>query len=292
MIKSIRSHPLWRISLGLIGVVAFVAAVALAFGGIDLSSLSVKQLPHACGLALAIGLNLTLTGLLFWSVTLSFDAMPAVGPRRMIVLIFASSLLNYLPFRAGLFGRAAYLKTHHKLPLSQSALILAAVLVVGAIVLGVTALSVILWPTAHQAMTCLAAIGGLLVLGLGTNQIGSKLLGRPIQGGWVWFFLRIVDMLVVGGRTWLAFAMIGSPLTYWQAVAVGAGGMLVSLLGLTPNGLGLREWAIAGITLAVSPYHAAVGMAAALVDRAIEALVVVALGTPSILHLTRSSKTS
>ena len=58
-------------------------------------------------LALAVGVGVQLmatTGLLFWVVTLSFDADPPVGPLKMTQVIAASSLLSYLPLEAGTVG--------------------------------------------------------------------------------------------------------------------------------------------------------------------------------------------
>jgi uncharacterized membrane protein YbhN (UPF0104 family) len=112
---------------------------------------------------------------------------------------------------------------------------------------------------------------------------------RPLTNGQVgqWLLIRMTDMFVVGGRTWFAFAIAGCPITYAQATALGAAGMLVSLLGLTPNGLGLREWALAGMTMLVSQHDATAGATAALVDRAVEVVVVCVLGLPASLKLMR-----
>ena len=102
-----------------------------------------------------------------------------------------------------------------------------------------------------------------------------------------WLCIRMTDMFMVGGRTWFAFAISGCPITFAQATALGAAGMLISLLGLTPNGLGLREWAIAGMTLMVSDHDASAGATAALVDRAVEVVVVCLLGLPTSWYLAK-----
>lgn len=282
-------NPIVKAILIFAGMLAFALAVVFALRSTDFSAVSKASPLQVLGLAGGVMVNLLLTGVLFWAVTLRFDCTPAVGLRRMVLLILSSSVLNYLPMRAGLLGRAAYLKAMHQLPLRQSALILFIVLGLGALVLGSVGLAVIAVGRDDQMAAILVTGGLLVVLTPVWKMLLSKLAMRPLMPMAVgqWVCIRLTDMFIVGGRTWFAFAITGCPITYAQATALGAAGMLISLVGLTPNGLGLREWALAGMTMLVSNHGASAGATAALVDRAVEVVVVCLLGLPASLHLMR-----
>lgn len=273
-----------------LGSIAFVLAIIFAIKRTDFSVLAGASIFELIGLAVGIGVNLFLTGLLFWAVTLPFDAKPAVGLGKMVQLILSSSVLNYLPLRAGLLGRAAYLKAKHDLPIKQSGMILLIILALGAVVLGSIGLGVVVCPVTMQTQVimlvslCLIVICPLIVKPL-IQKLTRRSIGRAMILSWV--LIRMIDLFVVGGRTWFAFTIAGCPISYAQATALGAVGMLVSLLGLTPNGLGLREWALVGMTLLISQYDAAAGITAALVDRAMEVLVVCIMGLPATFQLAK-----
>ena len=284
-------HPIVRAILILVGVVAFVLAVVFALRGADFSALAEASPWQLMGLAAGVIVNLLLTSVLFWLVTRQFDARPPVSLGRMIQLILSSSVLNYLPLRAGLFSRAAYLKAKHQLPLKQSGVILLIILALGALVLGSVGVAVIVGGQANPIWVILLTSFLLLFIGPALGAIIAKKTHLPMTRGSVfqWVLIRLLDMFVVGGRTWCAFAIAGYDITFAQATAMGAAGMLVSLLGLTPNGLGMREWALAGMTLLVSSHDASAGMTAALVDRAMEVVVVCVLGLPATVQLMRLS---
>ncbi len=113
------NHPLLRVAGLLVGVGLTGAAAWFALGHDwhrALTPLLNANPMWVIALATAVVGQLLLTGLLFWVVTLSFDAQPPVGPVRMIQVIAASSLLSYLPLEAGFLGRTAYLKLRHGLP--------------------------------------------------------------------------------------------------------------------------------------------------------------------------------
>jgi uncharacterized membrane protein YbhN (UPF0104 family) len=136
------------------------------------------------------------------------------------------------------------------------------------------------------------AAAALLALSPLVSPLASRLLGRTVRHGWTWLPLRVGDMLVAGLRLWLAFWMVGQPIGYSTAVAMAAAGLLVNLAGITPNGLGLREWLIAGLTAVALPLDSALGAAAAVVDRAIEAVVVAVAGSVAAWRLRHGSARS
>lgn len=260
----------WALGLGLLA-----AAVVVAVRGVEDWTVLARADPGQLALLLvAVGANLVLTAALFWVVTRSFDAEPTVSPGRMTALIAASHLLNYLPLiRAGLVGRAAYLRVHHALPVAQSVVILGVILVLAVVVFAVAAGVLVGWPREAVAARWAALIGLWLALALVTGPLSRRLLRRPVVWGWTWVPLRGADLLVGALRMWVAFAVMGLPIGYAEAVVIAAGGFLVRLVGLTPNGLGLSEWVVASLAAALTPAATAAGAAAALLDRAAEVLV-------------------
>jgi hypothetical protein len=224
--------------------------------------------------------NLLITSLIFWVITRSYDARPKVPATEMFWLISASALLNYLPLRPGLLGRAAYLKLKYDLPVRQSVLILLIVLVLGAAVLLGAAAVVVIVPVVVLPVVgaCATLVATVLVWG-----VAPRILRRPIEAGWSWVPLRLLDLSLGTLRLWVAFAVVGHAVGWADAIVLAAAGMLIAMAGLTPNGLGLREWAIgllAGMMGKGDPEETfAIAAAAALVDRAIEAIVVAIVGS-------------
>jgi uncharacterized membrane protein YbhN (UPF0104 family) len=255
-----------------LGVMLLVAAIMKAVGQVDWAQLSEAQ-PWQVGLlAGAVLVNLFVSGVLWWVLALSFDAKPRVGFGRMLALVCASSLLNYLPLRPGLVGRAAFLKMRHNLSLRQSAWMVVIVLGLSAIVLGGAAAIVSYVPPAVQYESALMAG---VILTVAVPVIAGRLLKRRIVVGWLWVPVRAADVLVTAVRLWVAFQIVGKPIAYEEAVLLASAGLFVSLLGITPNGLGLREWAIAGVATGEAEK---VAFAAAVIDRGIEAVVITITG--------------
>ncbi len=285
-------HPVWR-RVGLVlGLALIVAAVWTALARVDSSALGRAAPLDVALLALAVVANLVLTGLLFYVITLSFDADPPVDATTMIKLISASGLLNMLPLRPGLFGRAAYLNARHRLPISQSVLTLLVTFAVGGVVLGVTALAVLLSPADSQGTAMLAALVALLIISPLTGPIAQRVLRRQIVRGWAWLPLRLADMLVGGAKLYLAFRIIGHTVPFEQALAIRAVGSLIDMVPLTPNGLGLREWGQAALASLADMVEGPIGIAASLIDRAVEAIVLVVIGLICLTMLRRGPTAS
>lgn len=281
------SHPTRKLLLrGLLFALAAVlltAAVAAAVTQVDWPRLEDVPPGHALLLAGCVVANLLLTGAMLWVVTLSFDASPRVSFWRMSWLVMLSALLNYLPLRPGLLGRAAILRTHHQLPVRQSILSLLVVLVTGC----VTTLTVgtLAWLIVEPLLLAVSLVAATGLLAAVSGWIGSRLLRRPVVMAWLWIPLRAADALVAGCRLWLAFEILGVGVDYREALVAGAAGVLVAMVGLTPNGLGLREWVIALLASALDATAWETGLAASLVDRGVEAIIVVLLGLVAIAML-------
>jgi len=255
-----------------VGIVLLVGAIMMAATQVNWEQLKQAEPWQVAALVGAVMVNLVISAVLWWSVTLSFDAKPKVGLGRMFALVCASGLLNYLPLRPGMFGRAAFLKMRHNLPLRQSAWIMLVVLGLSGLVLGGAAAIVQFIPPEFQYEVALAAA---LIATVITPIAAGRMLKRKIVAGWLWVPVRVADVLVSAIRLWIVFDVVGQPIGYGEAVLAASAGLFVSMLGITPNGLGLREWAIAGVTSATTGH---VGFAAAVIDRGVEAVVITLAG--------------
>ncbi len=271
-----RGRSAWRWCAWALGAALFFASLATALGDVDWAALSWTQPRGLPLIAVGVAANLVVTGLLYWVVTRSFPTAVSVGAGTMTALIAASHLLNYLPLRPGLLGRAAYLKLRHGLALWDSVRVTLTVTTLGVAV----ALAAVLCPRAAWAWA------GVVVAGtFATPLLARTALRRPILAGWSWFPLRMLDLLASSLRLWAGSQVVGRPLDVEIAVIASAAGAVVSMVGLTPNGLGMREWALALVAESLSPGAMSVAQLAAAIDRAVELLVVAPVGSVSLAVL-------
>ena len=274
-----------RIATTSVGVGLTALALAVACQHVDPVRLARADPAWLFAIALGVAGNILATGLVFWVVTRSFDASPKVGFGKMSLLISASALINYLPvpLPAGQVGRAAYLKVRNGLPLTQSFAIVMIVLVVSAAVMLVAgAVAAAPLDPVQRWTLGVAGIGALSAL---SGPVGRVVLKRPLWNAWAWAPSRALDLLVISARLWVAFQVVGQPAGFAQVVVAASAGMFVSLLPLTPNGLGLREWVVAGLTEAMAPTTGGAGLAASVIDRGVEAVVLTVAGSLAIWRL-------
>ena len=264
------------------GLVAW--AVVVAAGAIDWLMLAQAPPHFFVVLVLAVWGNLLISSYLWHLVTRGFEANPLIGLVNMVGLIQASALLNYLPFRPGLFGRAAYLKLVHQLPLRHSALCFLIVSTMGLIVstaaLGLWLITR-LWLPMGPGVYAGALVVVVVALSFLVRGAARRVSSRPVDKPWLWLPVRTADLFVTAARLWLAFEIIGHPIGPVEALGLAAADRLVALIGITPGGLGVREWVIA----LVAPAAAPIALSAALIDRAAEAGVVTVVGAVSLLIL-------
>ena len=241
--------------------------------------------PPLAGAALCVVISLAATSLLFSRLLLLFPHDPPVPRFTMFRLVVWSGLLNSLPLpRAGLWGRAAYLKARHGLSLRDSMWKLVVVVALAAVVLGLVAGSLLLTRGLPDGLRLAAA--GLGVLGISAcgaavirfwPRSGADRTRRLESRPWAWALLRAADLLAAAGRTALTLQVVGAEVSYPDALLLASGGLFVRLLGLTPNGIGLSEAAVAALAGAFTPVAAVDAAAAALLDRAVELLTLLVL---------------
>jgi uncharacterized protein (TIRG00374 family) len=97
---------------------------------------------------------------------------------------------------------------------------------------------------------------------------------------------NLVLVLLNGIRFWLAFRAVSSPIDFTEALVVASVAVVTHRLSVLPGGIGFREGGVA-VAAALVGIPAGVGLAAALVDRAIMLLWIVVFGAPATAYLLR-----
>ena len=196
-----------------------------------------------------------------------------------LAVVAGLTLANYLPFRPGVFMRVGYFRGRHGLPVASTVRILGEAY-------GITGASVLL------LLLLLCTLGGVtggLVLAWGAAfLVPAVLLLLPksrlhARAGLV----RMLESFLWAVRLHLAFALVGQPIDFTVATAVAVAGMASQMVPFVGNGIGLREWAtglLAGL-LAGTPLG--IALAAELLVRAAELLVLVPAGILSAVWLGR-----
>ncbi|MHC4990550.1 MAG: hypothetical protein ACYTGC_06175 [Planctomycetota bacterium] len=231
--------------------------------------------PGLALLAAAVVANLLLTGLLFSVLIAPYGR---VGRVEMQAVIASATLVNYLPLRPGLFGRVAYHRAVNGIAVTDTVRVLVQgiALSVGlAVYLAIVALlarwlALPLWPGAVLPAPVLVA------------TLASSRWRRVALAG----LLRYADLLVWALRYRIAFDLIGVPIDGQAALALACVSVLATLVPFVSNGLGLREWAVGLFAPYLGEATLQVGLAADLVNRAVELVVVAAAGTVAMAWLT------
>ncbi len=300
---------LYLLALGLLGACVWLAyaGTRTETGESGFAHLADAEPMDAVYLAAAIVGQILLNGLAFWALTKPFRTTTPVGPGEMSALIAATSLLNYLPMRAGLIGRAAYLKQQHGMEYRVSVLMMM-MAAGGTSAIYLVVLAATLW---RQAIDPLWWTALLTALAFGTliTPLAARLVARLTPGadvswfsrvglaGFVGIFavmcLRLVDLLVGAIRLYLAARILGQPIAYETAVVLGVAGMFVTLATPLPNGLGLREGlygVLAKLGVGGALLTGATGVAIGLIDRAVEAIVFTLTGFAALAFLHRRAR--
>ncbi len=259
-----------------IGFVLGVALLALAVWTISKDASAWDRLGqvlakpwHLAALAACVTMNVGIAGLVFHRL---YRPVAQIPLGEMELLIASSSLLNYLPAKAGLAGRALYHKVVHGVPLGVS-------------------VRLILMSFAGTVLSCLVLGAVVMFLRDGVAIIAAWLLLAAI----VWVMprarrmgplprafsesvsLRFMDLGIWCVRYWIVFNVLDISIDPRSAALAGITAMLVGLVPFGANGLGMREWAIAWLG-GVAGWTADAGLSADLVNRAVDLIVVVPLG--------------
>jgi hypothetical protein len=237
-------------------------------------------------------------------VTLLFHALTnhcaKVRLGEMAALIGSAWLLNAVPGRPGLMGRVAYHTLVNRMAVKDSVKVIVmgiganaiavalALLLIGATYMGGSMLPSTL---AADYTPRLLIFGAVATLALLLSAAWVQRSSRPVSTGpmtpWRFTFavsMRYADYLVWVARYWLAFTVIGLPITLTEAAGIAAVSQIVQL---SPVQVGPREWAvgIAGTFLpsirkaaSSTTVNPATGLTADLLNRAAELAVSLPVG--------------
>jgi hypothetical protein len=273
-----------RLIGAVLGVLLLGAAVWAVLAQRPVLDDAIGSLRHAPPALVCAALALPLvswlaTSVTFWLLSGRYARVPA---RDMAMLIGASWLLNHLPFRPGMIGRVAYHRKYHGMAIRDSVRVMISAMALSGVSLGLLLIVAI----AVSRVEAGAVQGACLTL---PSAIAAIVAVAARAAGASWWrevaalAARSVDMLTWVGRYAIVFALIGEPLKLEHVVAVTAVCQIATVVPITGNGLGLREWAV-GLTLAavaapgLREQAAAVGLAGDLLNRAAETMLAVPVG--------------
>ena len=257
------------LAIGFVLVVAAVATVVTQRDKIGTALAAIRH-PDAVDVVVLFGTvfaSIVLTGLMF-SVLMS--RYGRVGLVEMQALIAAAALANYLPLRPGLFGRAAYHKAFNDIAVGATVKVTLAAMAISVVIAAY--LGGALFVAGRVSIPLWVVVGGAVPVLVTVAMVpASRCVG-------VAALIRYVEVMLLAVRYQAAFALIGSPIDLATAVTISCVALVVTLIPLTGNGLGLREWAVGIAAMQLTPYVLELGLAADLVNRTAEALFVAVLG--------------
>lgn len=273
-----------RIVGTIVGVLLFSAAVtAVVSRKEELGAVvdAVRAAPPWAFVLLALTTALTpvMTAANFYILTLRYGR---VGPGEMTALILGAWLLNYLPLWPGMVSRVAYHRAVNRIAVTDSALVIIEAGVLSALA-SVAVAGLMLGVARPLGLTGWdgAAVGGSVAL---AGLIGACALCRSAAYPHLWRYFAVLSVRTLELGVWatryaLAVFIVGGSLSPAAALTMAALIQLALLAPVTPNGIGVREWAV-GLSASVFAVglSAEVGLAAGVLDRGVEVLVAVPMG--------------
>lgn len=224
--------------------------------------------------------NLALTSLMFHQLMRRYGNVRCA---EMQALIAASALANYLPLRPGLFGRVAYHAAVNKIPAKHSLMTIVQAIALTGIGAGVLLLILLVANLAPAVpvwlLLCVPPVALLVSMIALRGSNHALWCGAGLA--------RYGDLLLWIARYAIAFALIGAPIDLTGAVAFACVGTLATMIPLSSNGLGLREWAVGLLAAQFAANTLELGITAELVNRAAEILVIAIAGTIGAAWLAR-----
>ncbi len=292
-VTAIKNAGPWPRRVGtIIGVLLLSGAVALAWRQRESVTQAFDSIAEnsAGDLALYIGIllgtviaNFVLTGVLF---NILMKPYGKVGWLEMQALMACSTLLNFIPMRAGLLGRVAYHRVCNNIAVADTAKTIVQAAILSASSVGYLALSILVQTQTGDGwiplwLIAIAPVPVLLVLAAlarARPQISRLAAAAAV---------RHLDLIGMAWRYWAAFALIGSPIASSGALAFACISMAAMMVPFLSNGLGLREWSVGIASPMLTTYQMTLGITADLVNRAAELLITVPAGVIGMVALAR-----
>jgi len=299
VIKRTRWTARDRLSAALLAGFVGLAAILLYYEREHLTAIGLMSFGSLLGLVVLGGASLALLGFAQW--ILFRPVAPGLHVGESIQVAISLNFLNYLPAKAGFFGRGAYLHRVHSLAVNdyvgltvRSRLIAVAVTsAIGSTVVFVVApvdLDIAVWLASGLAMVAAVSMvtylyGAWLITLMERLPLLRRLsqhlryqkdpLGAPL----VLAFAGLVTaaMLCRAARLYIIFSALGHPLGPATVIFIEAANVVIALLGLLPGNLGVREGAV-GTFAAAFGVPWSVIVPAVLLDRLAMLVIPLALG--------------
>ncbi|MCK5760642.1 MAG: flippase-like domain-containing protein [Candidatus Delongbacteria bacterium] len=284
----------------ILGVLLTIFIVRSNFNFSILTNISIVDFIY---LSLSLFLSYIIT---IYAVKLNFDLYRVKEKFTTISYItLASSLLNYLPGKAGLISIGTYLKVKHKVPINKYIFvnILDYVLVTLMTVIGAVLLlndknirELVFSLDLKTMLFTLALAVALIILAYflakRTKEIKIsayyitfvKNINIVFQNKFIVLklsFAIIIGILFFSLRMYLSFLFTGNEISIYESILIGIIANLSFFFSFTPGGLGVKEGMVGGISFLLFG-NAEIGIIASLLDRVVNVIWIVILGTYSI----------
>jgi uncharacterized membrane protein YbhN (UPF0104 family) len=235
-----------------------------------------------------------------------------IGIWECLNLSVAVTGLNVLlPLQGGMVVRAVYLKRHHDFAYSRFLAMLIACQVLLGVVCSSLAAATLGWLMLRDDRRSLGLMVGCVTVCLGVSLLACFF--PPIRAGGNWFWDRVAVVsdswcklraeprllvtlaalvgLQVGGGVlsfWTGFGALGVRVGLLEATAAATLATLLSILSLTPGGIGIYEAAAAfvGAALAIAPINSVM---ASVVSRVVQLALLLILTPLAVFFLHRST---
>jgi len=279
-----RPVPRWRRLLKPLGFVLGLGLFAWCVSEADLAAAGRATPAEIVALVACTLLSVVANGSIFWLVVRPLARVPWLDVQIVNGVV---NLLNYAPVRLGLVTRIAHHRRVDGLGYGTMAAWYAGVAAVLMLVLAVFLGATLLRPQTDLAWFVLLGIGlvgggaalavaGRLLAGTGRLRGAERVVSHPgVVAGSI--LLRLLDMAAAALRLHLAFGVLDIELSVRDVVYL----VLVAMLtNLSPAGsLGFREFALTRLGEHLTDPQLVESLAAAaLVDRAAEAIVFIPMG--------------
>ena len=254
-------------------------------------------------LSFALFLSYSMT---IYSIKLNFDLYQVKEKLTTISFItLTGNLLNYLPGKAGLVSIGTYLKVKHRVPINKYIFvnILDYVLVTLMTVIGAVLLlndkNIRELVFSLDLKTILFTLALAVVLIILAYFLAKRTKEIKISAYYITFvkninivfqnkftvlklsFAIIIGILFFSLRMYLSFSFTGNEITIYESILIGIIANLSFFFSFTPGGIGIKEGMVGGISLLLFG-NAEIGIIASLLDRVVNVIWTVILGTYSI----------
>lgn len=202
----------------------------------------------------------------------------SMGTGEALGLTLTSALGNLVPVQAGLAGRVAYQHRVHGVPVTVSVLLMAqaALLSIGA-ALWIGLALLVVRVSAGSWLAVPASIALLLPFAVGASGLRATLARALV--------LRCLEVLLAGLRVHASLALVGCEADPAVSLALGTASNLCNAVPVVGSAIGAREWVTALLAPTIGGIATPEVLAAQLLDRAVEIVIVLggsAVAVPSL----------